>query len=197
MKTRVLHVHDIPTPKCRVDQKLKELNYRVSSIEANAMDTLKSTRFEFMVLDVPACRLKQWLYEANNHYNVPLVWWCEERKPATAVPHDKIDGVLCCGMNDNELQWSLLVSIKNYQRRLHLEREYSFLATKFEERKVVDNAKIMLSTINNMSETKAYEMMRTQAMAERRKLVDVAQSVLAGVQDSRRPMERTPSRRNG
>lgn len=178
MKTRILHIHDIPTTKCRVDLRLKELNYWVSSIPAEALSTLQQRRFDILVLDVPACRLKQWLHEVNSLFALPLFWWCEERKPATAAPHDKLDGVLCCGMNDNELQWSLLLGVKNHQRRLHLEREYNFLASKFEEKKLVDDAKIMLSKANNISETKAYEMMRTQAMNERKKLVDIAQSVL-------------------
>ncbi|MFE5323758.1 ANTAR domain-containing response regulator [Paenibacillus sp. NPDC056579] len=179
MKTRILHIHDIPTTKCRVDVRLKELNYWVASIPAETLPTLQQRRFDILVLDVPACRLKQWLHEVNSRFSLPLLWWCEERKPATAAPHDKVDGVLCCGMNDNELQWSLLLGVKNHQRRLHLEREYQFLATKFQEKKLVDDAKIMLSKINNISETTAYEMMRTQAMNERKKLVDIAQAVLS------------------
>ncbi|MBE1445558.1 ANTAR domain-containing response regulator [Paenibacillus sp. OAS669] len=177
MKTRILHVHDIPTTKCRVDARLKELDYWVTSIEAGNLDSVQR-KVDIIVLDVPACRLKHWLHEANARFTLPLFWWCEERKPATAAPHDKVDGILCCGMNDNELQWSLLLGIKGFQRRLHLEREYSFLATKFEEKKLVDDAKIMLSKLKDVSETKAYEMMRTQAMNERKKLVEVAQAVL-------------------
>ncbi|WP_282939601.1 ANTAR domain-containing protein [Paenibacillus sp. RC67] len=178
MKTRILHLHDIPTTKCRVDLRLKELDYWVTSIEAGNLASLQQRKFEIVVLDVPACRLKPWLHEANSRFVLPLFWWCEERKPATTAPHDKVDGILCCGMNDNELQWSLLLGIKSFQRRLHLEREYSFLASKFEEKKLVDDAKFMLSKLNDVSETKAYEMMRTQAMNERKKLIEVAQAVL-------------------
>ncbi|CAG7610891.1 hypothetical protein PAESOLCIP111_01302 [Paenibacillus solanacearum] len=175
---KILHVHDIPTTKCRVEVRLKDLGFQVRSVEAGSMAAAKHMRFDMIVLDVPACRLKPWLYEANQHFVLPYFWWCEERKPATTAPHEKLDGILCCGMNDNELHWSILLGVKNGHRRLHLEREYTFLSKKLEERKLVDHAKIILSKINNVSETRAYEMMRTQAMNERKKLIDVAATVL-------------------
>ncbi|MCM3782595.1 ANTAR domain-containing protein [Neobacillus mesonae] len=178
MKPRLLHVHDIPTTKCQVDVKLKELGYRVESIEAESMSELTQRRFEMIILDIPACRLKKWLHSANSLFSFPILWWCDERKPATAAPHEKLDGVLCSGMNDNELQWSLLIGIKNYQTRVHLEREYRFLSTKLDEIKRVESAKLSLSKQKNISEAKAYELMRTQAMNERKKLADVAEAVL-------------------
>ncbi|WP_337031955.1 ANTAR domain-containing response regulator [Paenibacillus illinoisensis] len=181
MKPRLLHVHDIPTTKCRVDVKFNELGYRVESIEAECMSQLTKSRFEMIILDVPACRLKKWLNSASNLFSFPILWWCDERKPATTAPHEKLDGVLCSGMNDNELQWSLLIGLKNYQTRVHLEREYRFLSTKLEEIKRVECAKISLSKQKNISETKAYEWMRTQAMNERKKLVDIAEAVLTEI----------------
>jgi len=180
LKPKILHAHDIPTPKCRVDLKLQDLGYRVDSTETASLHEFRHRRYEFIVLDVPACRLKRSLKETHTYFKAPVFWWCEERKPATAAPHDKVDGILCCGMNDNELQWALLVGIKNYERRLHLEREFAFLTTKYEERLAVEDAKIMLSRNNNISETKAYELMRKQAMNERKKVVDVARAVLGG-----------------
>lgn len=178
LKAKILYAHEIPTTKCRVDLKLQELGYRIDSTETTALSHFRSTRYEFLVLDVPACRLKRSLKDANDCFSLPIFWWCEERKPATAAPYEKVDGILCCGMNDNELQWSLLLGIKNYQRRLHLEREYAHLSTKFDERIAIEDAKIMLSKQYNISEISAYEMMRKQAMNERRKLADVARSVL-------------------
>lgn len=179
MKPRLLHVHDIPTNKCQVDVKLKKLGYRVESVEAECMGELTQNRFEMIILDLPACRLKKWLHSANSLFSFPILWWCDERKPATAAPHEKLDGVLCSGMNDNELQWSLLIGVKNYQMRVHLEREYRFLSSKLDEIKRVESAKLSLSRQKNISENKAYEMMRTQAMNERRKLIEVADSVLS------------------
>ncbi|OMF37748.1 hypothetical protein BK133_04215 [Paenibacillus sp. FSL H8-0548] len=184
MITRALYAYDIPTEECKVDDRLRELNYRLSSTDANLMANFKHIRFDIVVLDTPASRLKQWLSVANEHYNVPLLWWCQEWKPATQVPHSKVDGILCCGMNTSELQWGILLGIKNYQRRLHLEREYSFMVSKLEERKLLDHAKYIVSEKNNISESKAYEMMRQKAMQERKKIIEVAQSILTCSNDS-------------
>lgn len=178
MIMKILHIHDIPTTKCNVGQQLKELGHRVKSIPAELLSTLGPVRFELIVLDVPACRLKKWLQEANQHFALPVFWWCEEQKPVTTAPYQKIDGMLFCGMNPIELQWSLLVGLKNYEHRIYLEREYTFLSSKFEERKRIDQAKAIISNSNNISEAKAYEMMRTQAMSERRKLIDIAEAVI-------------------
>jgi response regulator NasT len=51
-----------------------------------------------------------------------------------------------------------------------------------EERKVIDRAKGVLMQARKLSEEKAYALLRTKAMNENKKIVEIAQSVLTAAE---------------
>ena len=62
--------------------------------------------------------------------------------------------------------------------RTQWKKEREQLLAKLEERKWIDRAKSILSEVKNIPEAEAYEFLRKQAMNERRRIVDVAVSIV-------------------
>ena len=59
-----------------------------------------------------------------------------------------------------------------------LERKVNKLENTLEERKIVERAKGILMKIKNLSESEAYEMIRSEAMKKRKTKRDIAEAIL-------------------
>jgi len=59
-----------------------------------------------------------------------------------------------------------------------LQDELERTKTALEERKVIDRAKGILMKAKSLSEDEAYVLMRSTAMREKKKIVEIAQSII-------------------
>jgi len=110
---------------------------------------------------------------------IPTFWWCDgEPVLHNCVLSDAIDGIMYPGMTTAELHWSLLLASKHYLSRTQWKQEREQLLSKLEDRKWIDRAKSILSEVKSITEAEAYEFLRKQAMNERRRMVDVAVSIV-------------------
>ncbi len=50
------------------------------------------------------------------------------------------------------------------------------------DRKIIDRAKGILMKVKNLSEEEAYSLMRSTAMREKKKIVDIAQSIITAAE---------------
>jgi response regulator NasT len=109
----------------------------------------------------------------------PMLWWCDDEPVVhNCTLADTVDGILHPGMTTAELHWALLLASKHYLARTQWKQEREQLIAKLEDRKWIDRAKSILSEVKNITEAEAYEFLRKQAMNERRRLVDVAVSIV-------------------
>jgi len=110
---------------------------------------------------------------------LPVLWWCENEPVVhNCVLSDAIDGMLYPGLTVSELHWALLLSSKHYLSRTQWKQEREQLIARLEDRKWIDRAKSILSEVKSITEAEAYEFLRKQAMNERRRMVDVAVSIV-------------------
>jgi len=78
------------------------------------------------------------------------------------------------------LERSVLMLLQEQSRRLQtMDDELDAVRATLQERKVVERAKGVIMANHRMSEDEAYKALRETAMNQKRRLVDVAQSVLA------------------
>jgi response regulator NasT len=92
-------------------------------------------------------------------------------------------------MSTSEIRLALELSLYHYRRRLAWAQEKEVLQKSLEERKWIEQAKGILSELKNIPEAEAYQFLRKQAMSERRKMTDVAKSIVNVyklLQDSKR-----------
>jgi len=117
---------------------------------------------------------------------LPSLWWCNEstsKQSREFCENDPaIDGILTANMNDYELHWALHFAAKQCFERQQWVTERKLLEEKIEERKWIDKAKDILCRMKNISEAEAYDLLRKQAMNERKRLVDVASSIVKAYQ---------------
>lgn len=134
------------------------------------------------VVHLPMARLNTWHRTLNEWKSMPLLWWCSPyaaTASAAACEDDvPIDGIMTPTMSPAELHWALHIGAKQFFDRQQWDAERRQLRAQLEERKWIDMAKGILCDINRISEAEAYDLLRRRAMNERKRIVDVATSIV-------------------
>lgn len=135
-----------------------------------------------VVLHVPIADIGSVGARLLERKTVPMLWWCSASTASqslTACEDDvMIDGVLSPSMSEHEMHWVLHFSAKQCFERKQWADERQQLLSRLEERKWIDMAKGILCEIKNITEAEAYDLLRKQAMNERKRMVDVATSIV-------------------
>jgi response regulator NasT len=132
------------------------------------------------VINLTWTELILWIKKKETLLNAPLIWWCNESMENKSWEELDliIDGLLFPSMTARDMQWALNLSSEHYHRRIQLLREKELLQNRLEERKWIERAKAILCEIKHISEAEAYDFLRKQAMNERKRMVDVASSIV-------------------
>jgi two-component system, response regulator / RNA-binding antiterminator len=132
-----------------------------------------------VIMAVSLERLHQWQTALTAMRRVPLLWHCSEQKlPAQMDWGFGLDGVTFPSMTAAELRHALMWGARVHQQRKRWSEEREQLMQRIEERKWIDQAKAVLCEIRGISESEAYEFLRKQAMNERKRMGEVAASIV-------------------
>ncbi|MDR6226739.1 ANTAR domain-containing response regulator [Desmospora profundinema] len=135
-----------------------------------------SDGIDAIVWSVPAASLPVCQQRFPSVHYLPQLWRCDgsdpNRQRIERLGH--VDGILYDGMDDNQVQWALRISLLHHQQRT----EYQRLERKLEERKWIDQAKWILRDAKQLSEAEAYQIIRKQAMNERKPMADIAHTIV-------------------
>lgn len=160
--------------------KLSHLGFRVHTLNPkHTMDSLLHGA-DAVVLSVLPEAISDWRQQVSSLKSVPILWWCDQFTfPSSECKLDmEIDGMLCSGMNASEIHCTLLLAFNRSIQRMEWQQEREQLKSRLEERKWIERAKQILCEIKHISEAEAYDFLRKQAMNERKRLVDVATSIV-------------------
>lgn len=161
---------------------LEECGYIV--LHATTTDQAKKLVFnaDFILLHLALDEVKRWTQMLTGWKRLPTLWWCNETTSQLSkefCENDaEIDGLLTPTMNEYELHWAIHFGAKQCFERQQWLSERKLLEEKIEERKWIDMAKSILCKIKNVSEAEAYDLLRKQAMNERKRIIDVASSIV-------------------
>ncbi|MFC5653126.1 ANTAR domain-containing response regulator [Paenibacillus solisilvae] len=151
-----------------------------ASIEEQAKQLIDEA--DGIILDLPLGEIKVWASKLLRWKRVPMLWWCSASTAGMSAAFCEedlpIDGILTPSMSEQELNWALHFGSKQCMERMQWQNERKQLEARLEERKWIDMAKGILSKIKNVSEAEAYELLRKQAMNDRKRMVDVATSIV-------------------
>jgi response regulator NasT len=86
------------------------------------------------------------------------------------------------GLKKERVTSILDLCISRFNAFARLQSELDHAKGVLEERKVIDRAKGVLMQAKKLSEEKAYALLRTTAMNENKKIVEIAQSVLTAAE---------------
>lgn len=168
------------TPQAK--RKLEAFGYSVLYAGDERQTELHVGRAEAIVVHAPLDEINQWSGTLLKGRTVPMLWWCSAvaaaRSSAFCENDAAIDGILTPSMSEPEVHWALLLSSRQCVQRLQWLSERKQLESRLEERKWIDMAKGILCKMKHISEAEAYEFLRKQAMNERKRMVDVATSIV-------------------
>ena len=153
---------------------------KVATSEKEAINGIKDA--DASILHVPVSEIKAWGTLLMKQKTAPVIWWCTDETAnlslAACEDYIMVDGILGPSMQPQEIHWSLHFSAKQCFERQQWLKEREQLLSRIEERKWIDMAKGILSKVKNISESEAYDLLRKQAMNERKRMVDVATSIV-------------------
>ncbi|MNC53494.1 Nitrate regulatory protein [compost metagenome] len=134
------------------------------------------------ILDLPVTEINTWRASLMQCKTAPILWWCTSSTANLSVAacgdDIMVDGILSPSMQPQEIHWILHFSARQCFERQQWLKEREQLLSRIEERKWIDMAKGILSKAKNISESEAYDLLRKQAMNERKRMVDVATSIV-------------------
>ncbi|MGQ3477693.1 ANTAR domain-containing response regulator [Paenibacillus sp. TY11] len=138
------------------------------------------------VLNIPVGTISMWGDRLKQTKAVPLLWWCSAESALSSTEACEadvtVDGILTPSMAAHELNWALHFSAKRFFERQHWQSERKQLTARLEERKWIDMAKGILGEVNGIPEAEAYDLLRKKAMNDRKRIVDVAISIVKAQQ---------------
>jgi response regulator NasT len=83
------------------------------------------------------------------------------------------------GLVKDRIKHVLDLSISRFNAFSRLQTELDLARTALEDRKVIDRAKGIVMKMKNLNEDDAFSLLRSTAMREKKKIVDIAQSILS------------------
>ena len=133
-----------------------------------------------VVLHTTAARLPDWQSTVAGMRRLPTLWLCtEQAAPAKEMDWGyALDGILFPSMTQTETLYALKWGIRSFAQRKRWAEEREQLLLRLEERKWIDQAKAVLCEVKGISEAEAYDFLRKQAMNERKRIGDIAASIV-------------------
>ncbi|UKS27660.1 ANTAR domain-containing protein [Paenibacillus sp. HWE-109] len=162
------------------DEMLKDLGFRVYAASTVKEISFIIPKVDAVLLSVSPDQVEPWRNRVFALKSLPLFWWCDKLTfPSHECKVDGgIDGLIGSTMTALEVHCALLLGVNHYFQRTEWQQEREQLLSKLEERKWVDQAKRILCEIKGISEAESYDFLRKQAMNERKRMVDVATSIV-------------------
>lgn len=169
-------------PKKLPETVLHSAGYRVTLAADPERTRTGIAEADAAVLDLSVSVFRAWENLLFQWKRLPIFWWCSEAAASQSLDacedDVRVDGVLAPTMAEHEIHWVLHFGARQFMLREQWLEERRQLLAKVEERKWIDRAKGILCEIRKISESEAYDMLRKQAMSERKRMVDVATSIV-------------------
>ncbi|WP_128893980.1 ANTAR domain-containing response regulator [Longirhabdus pacifica] len=159
---------------------LSNIGYTSFSVQTMQHIMDRAPKMDAIIIYLPVIQTKTWCDRIMKWKDIPIIWWCDRETIVEEACNIEftVDGMLYTNLTSTEMHWALLATSYQYLRRVQWKQEKRQLLSQIEDRKWIERAKSVLCTIKNISEAEAYDVLRKQAMNERKRIVDVAISIV-------------------
>ncbi|CAN7325642.1 ANTAR domain-containing protein [Paenibacillus sp. LjRoot153] len=178
--SHAVRTEDIQGKESLPDEIMKNLGFRIYTSSNMKEISFIIPKVDAVLLSVGPEQVTDWRVRLLAQRSLPMFWWCDTHTfPSNECKMDAgIDGLIGPRMSPLEIHCALILGVNHYFQRTEWHQEREQLLSKLEERKWVDQAKRILCDIKGISEAEAYDFLRKQAMNERKRMVDVATSIV-------------------
>jgi response regulator NasT len=131
-------------------------------------------------LENPSRDVLEQMFQVSRVVKRPVAMFVEHSDAASieAAIDAGVSAYIVDGLRKERVKHVLDISIMRFKAFARLKDELDQAKTALEERKVIDRAKGILMRAKNLPEEDAYALLRKTAMNEKRRIADIAQSII-------------------
>lgn len=146
---------------------------------ARTIETLKP---DVIIIDIenPNRDMMEHLFQLTRTLSRPIAMFVDRSDTASieAAVDAGVSAYIVDGLRKERVKPILDMAVSRFNAFSRLQRELAEAKSALEERKIVDRAKGILMKTRNLSEEDAYALLRQAAMNEKKKIAEIAQSVV-------------------
>jgi response regulator NasT len=168
-----------------VEKALREdpnLDVQVATAPGHLLDLLRQAEPDVLIvdLDLPDRDTIEQLRVASRERPRPIVMFVDQSdaEAMKAAVSAGVSAYVVDGLTASRVKPILDTAVARFQEFESLRRELDIAKTSLAERKLVDRAKGILMRARGLSEEDAYNLLRSKAMNEQKKVAEIAQSVI-------------------
>ncbi|MBI4724548.1 MAG: ANTAR domain-containing protein [Rhodomicrobium sp.] len=135
-------------------------------------------------LETPSRDTLEQLFQMSRVVKRPIAMFVDrsDRAAITAAIDAGVSAYIVGGLQKERVQSILDVCISRFNAMARVQEELDRTKSALEERKVIDRAKGILMRAKGLGEEEAYRLLRKTAMNEKKKIAEVAQSVVTAAE---------------
>jgi response regulator NasT len=124
------------------------------------------------------------MFLVSRHVKRPITMFVDQSDAASieAAVEAGVSAYIVDGLKKERMQPILQACISRFNAFRKLREELDEARSQLEERKLVDRAKGIVMRMKGLPEEEAYALLRRTAMNEKRKLVDIARSIITAAE---------------
>lgn len=135
-------------------------------------------------LENPSRDVLEQMFQVSRIVKRPIAMFVDQSDTASiqAAVDAGVSAYIVDGLKKERIKNILDLCISRFNAFSRLQDELDRTKTALEERKVIDRAKGILMKAKNLTEEAAYTLLRKTAMNEKKKIVEIAQSVITAAE---------------
>ena len=132
-------------------------------------------------LENPSRDVLEQMFQVSRVVKRPVAMFVDQSDTASiqASVDAGVSAYIVGGLVKDRVKHILDLCISRFNAFSHLQTELDLARTALEDRKVIDRAKGIVMKMKNLNEDDAFSLLRSTAMREKKKIVDIAQSILS------------------
>ncbi|HXB75999.1 MAG TPA: ANTAR domain-containing protein [Bradyrhizobium sp.] len=182
---RIAIVDESPIRAAILEEGLREAGY-TEVVRIGEMQSLLSRIYaldpDVIVIDLenPSRDILEQMFQVSRAVRRPIAMFVDQSDTASiqASVDAGVSAYIVDGLKKERLKPILDLCISRFNAFSRLQDELDRTKSALEERKVIDRAKGILMKLKGLTEEEAYVLLRSTAMREKKKIGEIAQSIL-------------------
>jgi two-component system, response regulator / RNA-binding antiterminator len=186
---KIVIVDESPIRAAILEDGLREAGFaQVVRIEetTNLLARIYSLDPDVILIDLenPSRDVLEQMFQVSRIVKRPIAMFVDQSDTASiqASVDAGVSAYIVDGLKKERVKNILDLCISRFNAFSRLQDELDRTKTALEERKVIDRAKGILMKAKNLTEEEAYTLLRKTAMNEKKKIVEIAQSVITAAE---------------
>jgi len=182
---KIVIVDESPIRAAILEEGLREAGY-ASVVRISEMHSLLARIYaldpDIIVIDLenPSRDILEQMFQVSRAVRRPIAMFVDQSDAASiqASVDAGVSAYIVDGLKKERMKSILDLCVSRFNAFAKLQDELDRTKMALEERKVIDRAKGILMKLKGLTEEEAYVLMRSTAMREKKKIGEIAQSIL-------------------